>query len=1184
MQIKDLFKKAVDRPIEGVIKADDTSQLLMEVEEYVITNEIAAKLNELFDAYNNSTNNTGVWISGFFGSGKSHLLKILSLVLANEQVDGQSAGEIFLNKAQEIDNSFLAGEIEQALRYKTKSILFNIDQKADVITKKENDAILAVFVKVFNELRGYYPKQPYIAAFEHDLDKQGLFETFKDSYLEITGKSWEKARKTALLLKSPKFAEVYHKVTGNSTDDGHHILDHYRDTFSMSIEDFAEEVAEYIKTQGDNFRLNFFVDEVGQFIADNSKLMVNLQTIVETLSTKCQGKAWVMVTSQEDLSKIVGEMAKVHNASDFSKIQDRFSTRPKLTSQDVEEVIQKRLLAKSSGVASDTLIDLYEKEKDNFKTLFDFGSGSRRYGTFDNSEAFSLSYPFPRYQYDLFQAAINDLSQHNAFTGKHSSVGERSMLGVFQQVAKEILNKEVGSLATFDLMFEGIRNVVKTEHQNAVISAEKNLGNPLQIRVLKALFLVKYLKEFKATARNVAILVTNSFNVDLAAHLKAVQEALNELENQTYIQRTGENYHFLTNDEKDIENEIKQVDVANSQIIDCASKIIYESILGVKKFEHGDSGNAYTFSRYTDNCLLGREQEVGIHIVTPINEFHADESKILNDSLASQQMFIILPEDKRFYQDLRTLEQTEKYVKQFNSSGATSTRRLLIEGKAAQNRKSRSDLTNRIKEALGKAKIIINGSTIEIRSSDAKTRLYEGFQALVSDVYTNLKMLKIRYTLKSLEQVMLKEGDDLFREDDSSISEPENEILTEIKRRKNEGSSTTVAKLLETFSSRPYGWGDPAILTNIGKISRRGKIELLANATLLEGKAAYANLSNSNKYIETTVQLQRDFDQKKVKALKELHEELFHKRNEAADPKDIAEAFISELKGYVTNLQHCLARKGDFHFVDKLQPAIDSMSPWLEKDYSVFLSDIDQVADDWLDLKEDDVTPITDFIQGQSGELYASIKAFYKDNRENHAAIDELPEFETLEEIVLADAPYRGNKLQGANSALSICKKHLDDTIEKKRTYAISQIESINERFKSLDGFENLPERDKIYIFSLTDNALKTIKESHLLATIDNTLNIALNQGYQKQLNAFNTALDKAKPIIQPKPIGSDTSEGTVSDHVDTPYAAKQILAASIQMVNKQKSIASEDDLDTYLKQLKTAYMEKLNDGFHIQL
>lgn len=1180
MQIKDLFKKAVDRPIEGVIKADDTSQLLMEVEEYVITNEIAAKLNELFEAYNNSPNNTGVWISGFFGSGKSHLLKILSLVLANEEVDGQSAGAIFLNKAKDID-SFLAGEIERALRYNTKSILFNIDQKADVITKKENDAILAVFVKVFNELRGYYPKQPYIAAFEHELDKQGLFQTFKDTYLEITGKSWEKARKTALLLKSPKFAEVYNKVTGNSADDGRNILDHYRDTYSMSIEDFAEEVAEYIESQGNDFRLNFFVDEVGQFIADNSKLMVNLQTIVETLSTKCKGKAWVMVTSQEDLSNIVGEMAKVHNASDFSKIQDRFSNRPKLTSQDVEEVIQKRLLAKSKGPASDMLTDLYEQEKDNFKTLFDFGGGSRRYGTFDNPDAFSQSYPFPRYQYDLFQAAINDLSQHNAFTGKHSSVGERSMLGVFQQVAKEILDKEVGSLATFDLMFEGIRNVVKTEHQNAVISAEKNLGNPLQIRVLKALFLVKYLKEFKATARNIAILVTDSFNVDLAAHLKAVQEALNELENQTYIQRTGENYHFLTNDEKDIENEIKQVDVANSQIIDCASKIVYESILGVKKFDHTDSGNVYTFSRYTDNCLLGREQEVGIHIITPINEFHADESKIINDSLASQEMYVVLPEDKRFYQDLRTLEQTEKYVKQFNSSGATSTRRLLIEGKAAQNRKNRDDLTSRIKEALGKAKIIINGSSIEIRSSDARTRIEEGFQALVNDVYTNLKMLKTRYTLKSLEQAMLNEGDDLFQD---AISEPENEILTEIKRRKNEGSSTTVAKLLDTFSSRPYGWGDSAILTNIGKIARRGKIELLANATLLEGKAAYTYLSNSNKHLETTVQLQRDFDQKKVKALKELHEELFHTRNEAADPKDVAEAFITELKVYVTTLQQCLARKSDFHFVDKLLPAIDSMSPWLEKDYSVFLTDIDQVADEWLDLKEDEVTPITEFIQGQSGDLYASIKAFYKDNRENHAAIDDLPEFETLEDIVLADTPYRGNQLKGANTALSTCKKHLDETIEKKRIHAISQVESINERFKSLDGFTELPERDQKHIFSLADNPLKTIKDSHLLATIDNTLSIALNQGYQKQLDAFNAALEKAKPVAPKKTSETETTSGTLSENKDTPYAAKQILAASIQMENKPKSIATEDDLDTYLDQLKAAYLEKLNDGYHIQL
>ena len=83
-------------------------------------------------------------------------------------------------------------------------------------------------------------------------------------------------------------------------------------------------IKDYVDKQDPGFRLNFFVDEVGQYIADNSKLMVNLQTIAESFATKCKGQAWIMVTSQEDLSKVVGDMASVHKETDFSKIQDRF--------------------------------------------------------------------------------------------------------------------------------------------------------------------------------------------------------------------------------------------------------------------------------------------------------------------------------------------------------------------------------------------------------------------------------------------------------------------------------------------------------------------------------------------------------------------------------------------------------------------------------------------------------------------------------------------------------------------------------------------------------------------------------------------------------------------------------------------------------------------------------------------
>src|SRR5690606_15186480 len=122
-------------------------------------------------------------LSGFFGSGKSHLLKMLALLLENRQIDNKSALELFLPKCG--DNDTLSSGIKNALAIPSKSILFNIDQKADVISKTQVDALLAVFVKVFDEMCGYYGKQGHIAQFERDLDSRKLYGSFKEAYESI---------------------------------------------------------------------------------------------------------------------------------------------------------------------------------------------------------------------------------------------------------------------------------------------------------------------------------------------------------------------------------------------------------------------------------------------------------------------------------------------------------------------------------------------------------------------------------------------------------------------------------------------------------------------------------------------------------------------------------------------------------------------------------------------------------------------------------------------------------------------------------------------------------------------------------------------------------------------------------------------------------------------------------------
>jgi hypothetical protein len=164
----------------------------------------------------------------------------------------------------------LQGDMRRAVEIPSQSVLFNIDQKADTISKAETDAVLSVFVKVFNEMQGYYGKQGYVAQFERDLDERGLLQDFKEAFENTAGLAWESGREQVILEKE-NIANAYVAVSGASSEAAMGILDKYRADYKLSIEDFAKLVNAYIEKQGPNFRLNFFVDEVGQYLADHRR-------------------------------------------------------------------------------------------------------------------------------------------------------------------------------------------------------------------------------------------------------------------------------------------------------------------------------------------------------------------------------------------------------------------------------------------------------------------------------------------------------------------------------------------------------------------------------------------------------------------------------------------------------------------------------------------------------------------------------------------------------------------------------------------------------------------------------------------------------------------------------------------------------------------------------------------------
>ena len=315
----------------------------------------------------------------------------------------------------------------------------------------------------------------------------------------------------------------------------------------MSIKQLVSEIKEYVDSKEGNFRLLFCVDEVGQYIGDDGDLMMNLQSLVEEIGDKCRGKVWVMVTSQEAIDSVV----KI-TGNDFSKIQGRFNTRLSLSSSSVDEVIKKRILAKTED--ADHLLQMeYEKEASGLKSLFAFDNPILDIKGFTGAAEFSATFPFVPYQFIVIQKVLAEIRKHGN-SGKHLSGGERSMLSGFQEAAQKIENKDENALVPFYQFYDtahtflesAIRRVID-RCQNA---ADTHDGLEQQdVNVLKLLYLVRYIEDVKANIENIAILMIDDIHTDKIALRASITASLERLLSQNYISRNGDTYAFLTDEE-----------------------------------------------------------------------------------------------------------------------------------------------------------------------------------------------------------------------------------------------------------------------------------------------------------------------------------------------------------------------------------------------------------------------------------------------------------------------------------------------------------------------------------------------------------------------------------------------------------------------------------------------------------
>lgn len=1166
--LKEIFEKPIDRAIDGVIKADDATSLRVELDEYVITSEIGQRLGEFLEAYNNYDTSNGVWISGFFGSGKSHLLKMLALVLESREVDGKRANEIFEMKVR--DEPFLAGALRKAVSIPSKSILFNIDQKADVISKTDVDALLAVFQKVFDESCGYYGKLPHIAQFERDLDHIGQLAEFRNAYARIANEPWEDGREIAK-LRGRKIAEAYAEVTGGDVADVRGILDKYRQDTKISIEDFAGTVKSWLDEQPKGFRLNFFVDEVGQYIADNVKLMTNLQTIAESLNTKCKGQAWIVVTAQQDMASVIGDMTR-QQENDFSKIQARFSNRMPLNSADVAEVIQRRLLSKTDeGVVR--IGTLYDREENNLKTLFNFADGSYTFKNFRDRDHFVASYPFPAYQYDLFQMAIGALSQHNAFEGKHSSVGERSMLGVFQQVAKKLKHEQVGGLVTFDQMFEGIRTALKSSVQQSIQIAERNLDDPFAVRVLKALFLVKYVKEFKPSVRNISILLLPDFSADQTQQRRKIEEALGLLERNTLIQRNGEFYEFLTIEEKDIENEIKGLDVDHAEISKEVEALAFDGILKLRRLKHHATGHEYPFTRYLDDHAVGREFELSINMISPFSDDTESPETVRMRNLSREELAVLMPADATFVRDLALYKKTEKFIRQSRTGNPQPGRERIVAEKGEQNRRRHKDLELRLRRLMSEARLFVRGDQIDIGGDDPQERITKAFQTLVDKVYTNLGMLRgVTYTEADIPKAVQPDGG-VFS---GAIGEPEQEVLNFINQQARNGVKVSVKYLLERFTAKPYGWPPVAVLCLAGSLVAKDKVEARVDSVITEGSGLAKALNNSHALPNILLTPQTEFTQAQIRKAKEVYQELFSRPAAGTDARSLGAEWAASVDDLARDVDALMRQDHAYPFVAALVPFRDRLQAMSGKQPAWYITEPAKAEDDLLDAKEDILDKIRSFMAGAQRQIYDHARETLSDQSANIDYIDR-DKGQALRTALEDPDCFKGSKIQTLKTDIYDLREKVELRLGQERQAARDALDRVQAKLTATPEFAALRPEHQDRVTSRIASHRTGIDGIDLIAVLrDRTAGFEATL-LPELLAEVNRLQQRPEP---PSPNGRGINDPPgPAPTPPQPAQTSYINASQVKVTFAKPYLADDADVDAYVDEMKKSLLAEIAAG-----
>lgn len=828
--VSDILLLDLQEDIKNVIDLEDRSEgeIQSEIESYIVTEGIGKHLGEFADQYTSNIKETGVWLSGFYGSGKSYFGKMLGYIIDNPVINGTSARERFIPRLKGISNAdFIENSIRNMDKINSRVVFLDV-------AKQNTDKGLA-FTLFSNLLKSLGLRGDVYGYMEYDLLVEGKFDEFEVIVQNIESQPWSKIKKND--RKVAKVVRQAYQQMGYSESD----YDDTRELYTTAISDFSS--SKFKEVLNKYFEFNseetivFIFDEASEAISQKKFTLLDLEGVSESLSS-VNGRVWTIAIAQEKLDDVISN-ANV-SRSNLIKVTDRFKTKIHLESTEVDVIIRSRLLQKTEE-GQEQLIAYYGK---NEGLISDATNLKSSFPTLTKTaEEFAVYYPFHRYQFDILQKF---LFSSNALVA--TQIAARGMIiTTFDILKKQMRDKELFAFTRGFEVCDEAQTSPPAELVNKYDSAKKTLkASSIDIDGEKLLKTIHILSDSEVVNPNIEN-ITKSFISDITTYFEfkpKIEKAVELLIDAKVLLVSNNNYKITSDLEGKILEEMKGLNIELFRKKSNLTKFLdnYKLFNNVATLSDGE--DSFKFHVETDSqetLVASNTKDLKIVVYSLFNIDDNCESFIEQKKLDTQNdkdTLTIIPNTLEFHKIDSLIEEVERYryiESQYSNEQDLNKRQIIREFEAIRTEKEQV-LRSLIEEAYHKSTIIYMYDTSLLEADFFKSTINSYEKKVVKNLYT--KRLSSRLSEKLVTKIFSthKEGlHKLFTANDfkffseSGQFQGDNlrvieEINTKLKSRYMDGGA-----LESELSRAPWGYSFGTVVSTLAVLLRAGKLTVKFN-------------------------------------------------------------------------------------------------------------------------------------------------------------------------------------------------------------------------------------------------------------------------------------------------------------------------------------------------------------------